>query len=452
MIELSLADAADILQGFLKGDDVTFTGVSNDTRTLQKNNLYIAINGENFDGHQFLAQAQQVGACAALVSEYVECDLPQVLVPDTTYAMGQLAKYWREQFDLPVVGITGSCGKTTTTRMVAAILSQAGKTLFPEGNRNNQFGVPQTLFKLDDSYEFAVIEMGANRAGDISYLSKIAQPDIAILTNVAPVHLDVTEGVGFGTLEGVFQEKSEIFRALGEDGVAIVNADDDYFSEWKRLLTEQVLLTYGFSDVADVRATDLSMNHDLQYRFCCRTPEGDVDVQLSSIGRHNIINALAATAAALALGISLTEIQQGLAVVPLVARRMNKHVLVNGAVIIDDTYNSNVKSAKAVIDMLTDFAGKKVVVLGDMAEIGEQSAEFHRQIGAYAKAAGIDQLFAFGTEAIAIQQGFGDNAEHYYDIDKLVNALQPHLRADSMTVIKGSNSVGMNRIVNALVA
>lgn len=451
MIQLSLDETADILHGFVKGNNVTFTGASNNTRTLVTDNLYIAIKGERFDGHQFVEQAKQAGACAVLVSEYVEVDLPQLLVTDTTYAMGQLAKYWREQFDIPMVGITGSCGKTTTSRMVAAILARVGKTLIPEGNLNNQFGVPLTLFRLDDTYKFAVLEMGANRGGDISYLAKLVQPDVSILTNVAPVHIDVAEGIGFGSIEGVFQEKSEIFRALQESGVAIVNADDDYFSEWQKLLTEQPLLTFGFNTRADVRAADVVMNKDLQYRFCLQTPEGEAQVHLSSLGKHNIINGLAAAAAGLALGITLTDIQQGLAEVPIVARRMIKHVLPNGAVVIDDTYNSNVKSAKAVIDMLTDYDGKKIIVLGDMTEIGAQSAVFHHQVGAYARQQGIDQLFAFGHEAIAIKEGFGDNAEHHHDVESLLSVLKPQLSEQSMTVIKGSNSVGMDRIVNALI-
>jgi UDP-N-acetylmuramoyl-tripeptide--D-alanyl-D-alanine ligase len=450
MIKLSLSQACAMLGIPALDTELEFFGVSNDTRALQAGNLYIAIKGANFDGHAYLSQAKAAGAVAAVVSEPVDCDFPQLCVPDTTLAMGQLAQYWREKFTLPIVGITGSCGKTTTTRMMSAILSQCGSTLFPEGNKNNQWGVPQTLFKLQAEHEFAVIEMGADRGGEIRYLTGIVQPDVAILTNVAPVHIEVSDGVGFGSLEGVFNEKSQIFRGLPATGTAIVCADEAYFSRWQTLLADSKYLSFGYADTADVCAKNLRVNAQLQYQFELCTPAGNVEVQLSSLGRHNVVNALAASAAALALGVDLPTIAAGLANVPTASRRMIKHSTPEGATLIDDSYNSNLKSAKAVIDMLADHPGPSIAVLGDMKEIGAQSAEFHREVGAYAKLKQIDHLFAFGEESIAMAQGFGDNAQHYLDVEPIAQAIKPLLSHDTLLVVKGSLSTGMDRIVNRL--
>jgi UDP-N-acetylmuramoyl-tripeptide--D-alanyl-D-alanine ligase len=451
MITLSLQKASEILRGTLVGKDAVFIGASNDTRHLQPGNLYIAIVGERVDGHDFLAEAINKGAIAALVSKAIDSELPQIVVQDTTVAMGELAKYWRAQFSIPVVGITGSCGKTTTSRMIGAILNEAGKTLVPEGNKNNQFGVPLTLFRLDDTYDYAVIEMGADRGGEIKYLANIVKPDVSVLTNVAPVHIEVSQGIGFGSIEGVYQEKTEIFRALDKQGIAIVNADDDYFPCWEKELSSHSFISFGYSDKADVTATDLHFNSDLHYNFTLCTPAGKIDINLSSLGKHNVLNALAASAVGLALNISLSQIQHALNQVPVVARRMIAHQLANNVTLIDDSYNSNVKSAKAVIDMMTDHAGIKIAVLGDMKEIGAESLAFHQAVGHYAKKKGIDYLLTLGPEAIAMANAFGDNAGHYQDINDLLDALKPKLIAGCIVVVKGSLSMGMDRIVNALI-
>lgn len=450
MISLTLRQVSEIIGGKLLGNDALFTGVSNDTRSLQVGNLYIAIVGERRNGHLYLQAAIEKGAIAALVSEKNDNDIVQILVADTTLAMGQLAKYWRKQFSIPVIGITGSCGKTTTTRMVGAILSQVGKTLVPEGNKNNQFGVPQTLFRLESNYDYAVIEMGADREGEIHYLADMVEPDVSIITNVAPVHLEVTEGIGFGSIEGVYQEKTEIFRALTPQGVAIVNADDDYFAKWQNDIKQRTSLRFGYSSVADVTARNVQQKTDFHYNFTLCTPQGDVDISLSSLGKHNVINALTASAACIALGVNLLSIQRGLLQVPVVARRMIAHHLQDNITVIDDTYNSNVTSAMAVLDMLTDYPGTKIAVLGDMKEIGAQSEQFHQQVGIYAKQKQVDYLLAFGPESIAMAEAFGDNAEHYQDVDSLLTGLKQKLVADTVVVVKGSLSMGMDRIINAL--
>ena len=349
MIQLEILKTAELISATYNGGDLSYTGVSIDTRSLQAGNLYIAIKGGNLDGHAYLQQAKDAGAVAAIVTSKMPVDIPQLVVADTTLAMGVLAHYWRAQFTLPVVGITGSCGKTTTTRMVVAILQQQGNTLFPSGNQNNQWGVPLTLFKLNTTHQFAVIEMGADRPGEIEYLANIVQADVAVLTNVAPVHLEVEPGIGFGTIAGVYAEKTTIFKALSSDGIAIVNADDDYFSDWQRLLENKPSLSFGDNVIADVRATNIQARDDLRYQFNLQTPQGEIAIQLSSLGKHNILNALAASAVGIALNISLENIQQGLVNVEVVARRMVQQRLACGAMLIDDSYNSNVKSAKAVI-------------------------------------------------------------------------------------------------------
>jgi len=449
MINLSLQHAALILAAQLIGKDQEFTGVSIDTRSLEPGNLYVAIRGTQFDGHDFVAKAQQAGAVAAIVERKIAIDLPQIIVADTTLALGGLAKYWRQQFAIPIVGITGSCGKTTTTQMTGAILSQIAPTLVPQGNHNNQWGVPLTLFHLNHQHHFAVIEMGADRPGEIKYLANIVQPRVAIITNIAPVHLEVKKGIGFGSLQGVFSEKSEIYQALSSDGTAIICADDDFYPQWKKNLSANKCLSFGYHN-AQVSAKELQANHNMQYHFILATPLGETEVSLSSIGRHNVVNALAASAATLALGASLSTIKTGLANVPTVARRMIRLRAKKDAVLIDDSYNSNLKSVLAVLDMLADHTGPKIAILGDMLEIGSQSAAFHRQVGEYAKTLGIDHFYAYGKEAEMMAQGFGQDAKYFIDANALVTDVLTLLNAQTMIIVKGSFSMKMDLIVKAL--
>ena len=449
MINLNLQKVAQILNAQLIGESVNFSGVSIDTRTLAKGNLYFAIIGTMADGHDFVESAKQAGAVAVVVQRKIEVELPQIIVSNTTLALGVLAHYWRMQFAIPVVGITGSCGKTTTTQMTGAILSQMGMTLVPEGNLNNQWGVPLTLFRLKKQDKFAVIEMGADRPGEIKYLANIVKPTVAIVTNVAPVHLEVSKGIGFGSIEGVFQEKSEIFKALPDNGTAIVNADDHFYSEWRSLLQRHQYISFGYQD-AEVTAKNLKADENIRYNFNLVTPRGDIKVKLSSLGRHNIMNALAASAAALALQIPLEKIKVGLANVPTVARRMIRVIAKNDAVLIDDSYNSNLKSVSAVLEMLADHNGLTIAILGDMREIGAQSANFHRQVGEYAKALGIDHLYAYGKEAKMMAVGFGEGAYHFIDADELVAQVLPNLNAKTLVIVKGSLGMKMDYIVKAL--
>lgn len=436
------------LSANIVGGSAVFTGVVIDSRKIRPGNIYVAIVGERLDGHDFAEQAVSAGAVALIVEQELPMDIPQLVVKESTLALGQLAHWWRQQFSISFVGITGSCGKTTTTRMVGAICSQQGVTLVPEGNLNNQFGVPLTLFGLSPEHQFAVIEMGANRKGDIRYLANIVQPDVSVVTNVAPVHLENEAGIGFGTIENVFAEKSEIFHALSTDGVAVVNADDAYYSTWQQLPVKQI--SFGFDDTADVYATNLVANEQLQYQFTLHTPIGKAAIHLSSIGRHNVPNALAASAVALGLGLSLPQIQAGLANVPTVAQRMIRHQLANGTIVIDDSYNSNLRSAKAVLDMLAESSAESIAVLGDMLEMGAMSQSAHFEVGQYAKKLGIRHLLCYGNEAKYMAQGFGQPNDFFTDSTNLLERLKLLLSKDSMVVIKGSNGLGMHRIVEDL--
>ena len=449
MISLTLKQVAAILAASLYGVDQEFVGVSIDTRSLKPKNLYIAIQGTHFDGHDFIEQAQQAGAVAAIVDRRLESKLPQIIVTDTTLALGRLAKYWRKQFNIPIVGITGSCGKTTTTQMIGAILSQQGKTLIPQGNLNNQFGVPLTLFNLNQQHCFAVIEMGADRPGEINYLANIVKADVALITNVAPVHLQVAEGVGFGSITGVFAEKSEIYQALAASGIAVVCAADHFYVQWQQILQDKKSISFDDAS-ADIYAKNLRINENMQYGFTLMTPIGAVEIRLSSIGRHNVANALAASAVAIALEFPLTAIKAGLANVPTVARRMIRLAAKKGAVLIDDSYNSNLKSALAVLEMLADHPGTKIAVLGDMREIGEQSALFHYQVGEHAKKIGVDYFYAYGEEAAMMARGFGQGAKHFLAPQLLIADLLELLNEQTMVVVKGSLGMKMDLIVKAL--
>jgi UDP-N-acetylmuramoyl-tripeptide--D-alanyl-D-alanine ligase len=489
MIKLNLQETAKALKQSAPDQNITFEGISIDTRTVQAGNLFIAIKGPAYDAHNFVKEAQDSGAVALIVEREVDCSLPQIIVPNTTLALGDLAHYWRSKFNIPVVGITGSVGKTTTKQMVAAILSQCGKTLYSEGNKNNYYGVPLTLFQLNSDYEYAVIEMGADRAGEIKYLANVAKPTVGIITMVAPVHIE-GEGSGFGSIEGVFQEKTELFKALGEEGIAILNADDNFYGRWKELIPSQchpspkspeeesgepgdaaqsliknswipafplrglragmTTVSFGFNPVADISAQNLQAKDNLQYSFDLKTPQGSIHINLSVMGKHNIPNALAATAAALALNIPLEKIKQGLKNIPLADKRMNTYRSPEGALIVDDSYNANVCSVPAVMETLAGFTGKRIMVFGDMLEIGSTSLEEHFKIGQKAKELKLDYFFAFGLDSVESVKAFGEGAQHFSDQQELIKVLRPLLDENTTVAVKGSRGMKLENIVEAL--
>ncbi|MHB1057799.1 MAG: UDP-N-acetylmuramoyl-tripeptide--D-alanyl-D-alanine ligase [Rhodanobacter sp.] len=430
--------------GHLLGGDVEVTGVAIDTRKLQPGDLFVAIKGERADGHDYLAEAAARGAVAALVTRKVDSELPQVLVNDAGLALGDLASAVRAQRDVRVVGITGSNGKTTVKTLVASILSCHGRTHVSAGNYNNELGLPLTLLAMPQDTEYAVLEMGAGKPGDIAYLAAIARPDIGLVTLIAPAHL-----ARMGSIEGVAETKGALYQALPADGIAIINADDAFASFFGGLAGARKVLRFGLEQPADVGADIVEQRVDGS-RFVLGTPQGDAEVALPLPGRHNIANALAATAVALALAVPLDTIVAGLEQVPGVAGRLRREVAAGGWTLIDDSYNANPSSMAAAIDTLLLAAGERWLVLGDMAELGADARALHAGIGARARVRGVDRLFAVGPLGAATVEAFGAGGEHFEDKAALIAALQAQLHAGVTCLVKGSRSAGMEQVVAAL--
>jgi UDP-N-acetylmuramoyl-tripeptide--D-alanyl-D-alanine ligase len=443
MMTMQLSKAAEVLAGRCVSNDVLFHGVSTDTRQLQQGSLYIALQGPNHDGHDYLDAARGRGAAAAAVSRITNTSLPLLEVDDTRLALGRLAAYWRAQFTLPVVAVTGSNGKTTVRSMTHAILSRAGRTLATQGNLNNDIGLPLTLFRLTPEDRYAVLEMGANHPGEIDYLAAIAKPDIAVVTNAGPAHLE-----GFGDVAGVARSKGEVFARLGAPGVAIINADDRYAPLWRELASHCRIVDFGLDSDAAVRARwqgDVSGS-----RVLLSTPWGDTEFHLPLPGRHNVMNALAASAAALAAGAGLDDISQGLASLSPVAGRFTIHRLPQDITVIDDTYNANPGSLQAAIDVLVTAGGETWLVLGDMGELGHGALDLHREAGHRARAAGVDRLFTLGELSKAAAESFGGNAVAFDALEELVAALHEAVHGGLHVLVKGSRRMRMERVVEAL--
>ena len=441
---MSLSQAATAVSGTLQGDDVMFSAVSKDTRSLQQGDLYVALKGENFDGHAFLKQAEDLGAAGALVSDVQSMALPQIRVEDTRIALGDLASAWRDQFKGKLVAITGSNGKTTVKEMCRAILLEAVKddqVLSTHGNLNNDIGMPMTLLSIRQQHDYAVIEMGANHVGEINYLTQIAKPDIAVITNAGPAHLE-----GFGSLEKVAQAKSEIYGGLAENGVAVINLDDDYADYWRQVCKGKKIVTFSMKDQqADVYA---EVKTGANYKF--KTMAGDVIVAMSVPGRHNVMNALASTAVALMLGVSLEKIASGLQSFSSVSGRLNLLKGVNGSSLIDDTYNANPLSLNAAIDVLMEMGGDAYLILGDMAELGQSAQVLHFEAGQQAKRMGVKKLFAMGELSRNAVKGFGEGAEFYEDRNDLIKAVIENMSSSAIMLVKGSRSMAMEKVVDAL--
>lgn len=449
MIKMSLSEAAKHLECTVPSSDLIFQGISTDTRTLVPGNLYVAIRGEQFDGHDFVAEALKKGASAALVSRQVNSAIPQLVVNDTLAAFGKISQIWRQRFSIPIIGVTGSNGKTTLKNMIASILraachNDAAHVLATEGNLNNNIGVPIMLSRLNEQHRYAVIEMGMNHFGEIAYLTQLAQPQVAVINNAAEAHLE-----GLKDVAGVARAKGEIFLGLSKDGTAILNRDDGHFDYWRGLVENEnkhPFLTFGLQNTADVSAT-IHENQDITIK----TPKGKIDVMLQLLGKHNVMNSLAATAAALAINIDLSVIKQGLENVHPAPGRMRSYFLPNGPRVIDDTYNANPFSLQAAVNTLATFSGEKVLVLGDMKELGPDAKQIHFAAGEKIRAAGIDYLFTFGDMTAATTEAFGKNAQHFTDRDKLISALQSHLKTGATILIKGSRSMRMEKVVAGII-
>ena len=443
---MKLSQLAAVLNTTLQSGDIEFSSVNSDTRTIEAGDLFIALQGPSFDGNQFVEQAKKSGAVAALVSCPVDVDFPTLVVDDTLAALATFATYWRQQFNIPVIGITGSCGKTSTRALLAAILQVAGPTLASERSLNNEIGVPLTLLRIRASHDYAVIEMGANHQGEIADLTAMVKPTVAVITNAGTSHL-----AGFGSVEGVSRAKGEIFRGLDAVGVAIINNDDPYAEYWISLNTLRRVVTFGVQNPGDVFSANIQANASGKSTFDLCIDGEACSVDLPLMGRHNVVNATAAAAAAHALGIPLLIIQKGLASAQPEARRLIMHQGISNASIIDDSYNANPLSVAAAVDVLADRATEKTIfVLGDMLELGSDADKLHSDVGRLAAQRGIDCLYCYGDHSRWAAQEFGEHGYHFSSQDDLVQQLISQLSSDVTVLIKGSNSMKMNNVVSAL--
>ncbi|MEZ5542499.1 MAG: UDP-N-acetylmuramoyl-tripeptide--D-alanyl-D-alanine ligase [Pseudomonadota bacterium] len=445
MMAMPLSEAAQALCADRTGADVTFHGISTDSRKPMPGALFFALQGPNFDGHAFVDAARAQGAAAAAVSRPCASDLPQLRVPDTRLALGRLAAHWRERFDIPVIGITGSNGKTTVRTMTAAILARSGRVLATQGNLNNDIGLPLTLARLDPADAFAVIEMGANHPGEIAYLTATAQPTIGVVTNAGPAHLE-----GFGDLEGVAHAKGELFAGLAPAGCAVINADDTYAPLWRELAAHCRRVEFGLDHECEfgARWDGDAAGSDIELT----TPAGGITLHLPLPGRHNVMNALAATAACWQAGVGADAIRAGLETLAPAPGRFNLHRLPGDITLIDDTYNANPGSLAVAVDVLARAGGRTWLVLGDMGELGAGAAALHRAAGVQARAAGITRLFGLGELAQAAVAGFGAGGAAFDSLEQLLDGLRDDLHGPLHILVKGSRRMRMERVVDALCA
>lgn len=439
---MPLSEIAEILMGELCGNDISVNGISTDTRNIREGELFIALTGPNFDGHDYVDAAIEGGAVACIVERDVNSPA-YVKVEDTRLAMGHLAKAWRKRFAKKVYAITGSNGKTTVKEMIASIENQRSPVMSTIGNLNNDIGVPLTLFRLSEKYGSAVVEMGANHIGEIQYLTQIGCPDIAVITNAGSAHLE-----GFGSYDGIAKGKGEIYSGLSEQGIAIINADDKYADYWRSLVKSHKVVTFGLKNNADINAeyiVDITGS-----RLKVNTPAGELDIKLQLLGEHNVMNALAAIAATYAAGCSLELIKAGLEKMVPVSGRLQMKAGMNNSRIVDDTYNANPSSLKAAINVLHKFPGKRFLALGDMGELGEDTVALHKDAGIYAKQNGVDSLYSVGKQAKNAALEFGDNGFCYDKQQDMIDAIQSELSENVTLLVKGSRSAHMENIVNAL--
>ena len=443
-LALTLADCASLLKCDSPQGQAVITGAQIDSRKVGKNDLFVALAGERVDGHDYIAQARQAGASAALVTHYVDDQLPQLVVKDIKEAFAKLAHYYRTLSGAVVVAITGSNGKTTVKEMVAKILGQSHQVLATEGNLNNELGVPLTLFRLQRKHDYAVIEMGANHPGEIARLVRIAEPKVALINNVAPAHLE-----GFGTIEGVAKAKAEIYSQLDKSGTAIVNADMPFLSQWQSQLDDTKMVTFALENKADIHA-DLIQLDENESHFTVITANGSFNVMLPLPGMHNVANALAAIAVCDALTISVNDIISGLANVKGAPHRLQIRQAKGHALLIDDSYNANPGSYQQALNTLSNFSGKHWLVLGDFGELGTDSKQVHYQLGKVAKDAAIDRLWTVGEQSQLACDGFGGGAEHFTDVMELQRRLESELTKGVICLIKGSRFMQLDKLADAL--
>ena len=451
-VQMDLIAAANTMSGRVKGENLNFLGVSTDSRNVAAGELFFALRGEKFDGHDFLALAKARGAIAAVVEQNTEdrlanCGLPLICVTDTRLALGALAAAWRERFSLPLIAVTGSNGKTTSKEMLASIMRAAygDAVLATQGNFNNDIGLPLTLFKLNATHRAAIIEIGMNHPGEIAALTRIAKPTVALVTNAQRAHL-----AGMGTIEAIATEKGSVFMGLGKQGVAVFNVDDEWAGLWKAQSAASTVMAFSIEHGAEV--TGRYHTRGLESHLSITYQGQTVEIKLALPGAHNARNALGAATAALATGLPLSVVGEGLARFTGVKGRLQRRDGLNGALLLDDTYNANPDSVRAGIDVLAATIGKKILVLGDMGEIGEMTGQFHDEVGGYAKSQGVDRLMALGESSALAAHNFGAGGQYFKSIDELIEAVVNELAPDTTVLIKGSRFMRMERVVEALAA
>ncbi|MBV2130557.1 UDP-N-acetylmuramoyl-tripeptide--D-alanyl-D-alanine ligase [Arsukibacterium indicum] len=455
MITLSCAEIASLLNGQLIGDNHSVSDVSTDSRTISAGALFIALKGPNFDGSRFVADVMAKGAAAIVVDRPLDCDISQIVVADTRVALGQLGAAVKARLQPKTIAVTGSAGKTTVKEMLAAILCRCGQVLATQGNFNNDIGVPLTLLRLTAEHQFAVMELGANHAGEIAYTTSLVKPDVAIITNAAASHLE-----GFGDTYGVARAKGEIFSGVADSGIAIMQHDSEFTDYWRNRCKRLKIISFESdfkndsreASSADIRAERITLNSQGCARFTLVYQNEQVLVQLSLPGKHNVANALAAAAAAIAVGANLSDVQLGLAQMAGVKGRTNIIELNKNIKLIDDSYNANVESVKAAIDLLASYQGYRVLLLGDMAELGANARLYHEEIGLYAKEAGINLLFTLGVLSQSASDLFNGQGSHFSSRQSMLDRLLPLITTQQNVtlLVKGSRSAKMELVVQDL--
>ena len=457
---MQLSQIAKSLEAQLIGSDASFDSVSIDTRTLKPNQLYVALSGDQFNGHDYLANALEAGAVAAIVSEAesknIPDNFPRLLVTDTRVALGQIARLNREASDTRLVAVTGSSGKTTVKEMLYSILSEMGSSMATKGNFNNDIGVPLSLLRLGENHQYGVIELGASAGGEIDYLVSLVEPDVAIITNVARAHLS-----GFGRLSDVANAKGEILGGIRPGGTAVLNADDEFYIKWRLSALSQGSSVSAFSvdpskidTHVDFYCSEVDSTDPGQSSFVLVAPNNEISITLRLPGAHNLANALAAAAAATAMGATIDQIKIGLESVQPVPGRMIPYKGINNSIVIDDSYNANPGSVQAAIEALARYPGRRIFVLGDMGELGEQSQSLHREVGQLAAQNRIDAVFTLGeksaaayAEYIGVHLGAGGA---FLEREKLLSCLVPKLNSKTVVLVKGSRSAHMEQVVEVL--
>lgn len=475
MINLTLSELALAIEGELVANstgeqDQIISQIVTDSRALNRGEVFLALKGPNFDGHRFITQVEALGCCAVIVDHLVgenqktEITIPQIIVKDTRIALGKIAAYVKQQVDPKTVGITGSSGKTTVKEMVAGILSRLGNVLATNGNFNNDIGVPLTLLRLEKCHDFAVIEMGANHLGEIAYTTELVKPDVAIINNIAAAHLE-----GFGDLCGVARAKGEIFEGLSKDGVAIYNQDSKYASKWQWRLVDKNVRRFScnkpvedaISNKADVYSADVTLDNNGCASFTLNTEVGSTYIELSVPGKHNVCNAVAAATIAIEFGATLDDIRLGLAQMAPVKGRLNIYQLQKNFKLIDDTYNANVESVKAATDLLASYAGLRILILGDMGELGSVARSYHQEVGEHAHAQHMDYLFTLGvlsqssSDAFNMLSGKTNNGQHFSSREQLFIQLKELLNDEQQQIsilVKGSRSAHMEHVVDEIIS